>query len=86
MRQREEKSELWARRRGDQQLSVRQRCEFLQTASGDPVGANKKLLTETQEQGVHAHGVHAEEAMGNQVGSHYHRLRGRSYQKSQPEL
>lgn len=33
-----------------------------------------KLLTEAEEQRVHTHGVHTEEAMGDEVGSHYHRL------------
>lgn len=33
------------------------------------------VLTETQEQCVHTHGVHAEEAVSNQVGSKYHRLK-----------
>lgn len=33
-----------------------------------------KLLTEAEEQRVHAHGVHTEEAMGDEVGSHYQRL------------
>lgn len=32
------------------------------------------ILTEAEEQCVHTHGVHAEETMGNEVGSHYQRL------------
>lgn len=32
------------------------------------------LLTETKEQGVHTHAVDAEEAVGNEVGAHDHRL------------
>lgn len=32
------------------------------------------LLTEAEEQCVHTHGVHAEEAMGNEVRSNHHRL------------
>lgn len=35
---------------------------------------NAKLLTEAEEQCVHAHGVHTEEAVGDEVGSHYHCL------------
>lgn len=32
------------------------------------------VLTEAKEQGVHAHAVHAEEAVGDEVGAHDHRL------------
>lgn len=35
---------------------------------------NALLLTEAEEQCVHTHGVHAEEAMGDEVGSNYQRL------------
>lgn len=35
---------------------------------------NTKLLTEAEEECVHTHGVHAEETMGDEVGSHYHCL------------
>lgn len=32
------------------------------------------LLTETEEKGVHAHCVHTEESMGDEVGANYHSL------------
>lgn len=32
------------------------------------------VLTEAEEEGVHAHAVHAEEPVGNEVGAHDHRL------------
>lgn len=34
----------------------------------------QRLLTEAEEQRIHTHGVHAEEAVGDEVGSHDHRL------------
>jgi len=37
---------------------------------------NAKWLTEAEEQRVHAHAVHAEEAVGDEVGSHDQRLGG----------
>lgn len=36
--------------------------------------AGGALLTEAEEECVHTHSVHTEESMGNQVGSHHHRL------------
>lgn len=41
---------------------------------GDQRRTGAQLLTEAEEQRVHTHGVHAEEAMGDEVGSHDHRL------------
>lgn len=32
------------------------------------------ILTEAEEQCVHTHCIHAEETMGDEVGSHYQRL------------
>lgn len=37
--------------------------------------AGGALLTEAEEECVHTHGVHAEEAVGNKVGTNHHRLR-----------
>lgn len=36
-------------------------------------------LTEAEEEGVHAHAVDAEEAVGDQVGAHDHRLQERHH-------
>lgn len=41
---------------------------------GDQRRTGAKLLTEAEEERIHTHGVHAEEAMGDEVGSHDHRL------------
>lgn len=35
---------------------------------------NNELLTEAEEQCVHTHGIHAEEAMSDEVGTNYQRL------------
>lgn len=37
----------------------------------------RERLTEAQEQRVHAHAVDAEEAVGDEVGAHDHRLEGK---------
>lgn len=37
------------------------------------------ILTETEEERVHAHGVDAEEAVGDEVGAHHHRLQGKTH-------
>ena len=34
-----------------------------------------QTLTEAEEEGVHAHAVHAEEPVGDEVGAHDHRLK-----------
>lgn len=60
--------------RRNQHFSFRQLYECLKTARREEIWLNAKLLTEAEEQCVHTHGVHAEEAMGDEVGSHYHRL------------
>lgn len=39
-------------------------------------GSAAGLLTETEEEGVHTHGVHAEEPVGNEVGANRHGLTG----------
>lgn len=44
------------------------------TDGGDQRRKDAKVLTEAEEKRIHTHGVHAEEAMGDEVGSHYHRL------------
>lgn len=36
--------------------------------------AEEVLLTETEEQRVHTHGVNAEESMGDEVGANHHSL------------
>lgn len=36
------------------------------------------LLTETEEQSVHTHGVNTEEPMGDEVGANHHGLRTRT--------
>lgn len=42
-----------------------------QTQEMDPAS---QTLTEAEEEGVHAHAVHAEEPVGDEVGTHDHRL------------
>ena len=36
----------------------------------------RRPLTEAEEEGVHAHAIHAEEPVGDEVGAHDHRLKG----------
>lgn len=60
--------------RRNQYPSLRQLYECLKTGRREDIWLNAKLLTEAEEQCVHTHGVHAEEAMGDEVGSHYQRL------------
>lgn len=48
--------------------------EAVKTGRRKEIRLNAKLLTEAEEQCVHTHGVHAEESVGDEVGSHYHRL------------
>lgn len=36
------------------------------------------VLTEAEEECVHAHGVDAEEAVGDEIGAHHHRLQGKT--------
>lgn len=44
------------------------------TDGRDQRRTDAKLLTEAEEQRIHTHGIHAEEAMGDEIGPHYHRL------------
>lgn len=37
------------------------------------------VLTEAEEERVHAHGVDAEEAVGDEVGAHHHCLQGKTH-------
>lgn len=60
--------------RRNQHFSLRQLYECLETGGREEIWLNATTLTEAEEQCVHTHGVHAEEAMGDEVGSHYHRL------------
>lgn len=63
--------------RRNQHLSLRQLYECLKEErfAGDLAERYRmKVLTEAEEQCVHTHGVHAEESMGDEVGSHYHCL------------
>lgn len=39
------------------------------------------VLTEAEEERVHAHGVDAEEAVGDEVGAHHHRLQGKTHRQ-----
>ena len=49
-------------------------CWRKEAESKDLDEEHKDLLTEAEEERVHAHGVHAEEAVGDEVGSHYQSL------------
>ena len=40
----------------------------------DAKGAEEMLLTETEEQGVHTHGIHTEESMGDEIRANHHSL------------
>lgn len=48
----------------------------LKAGRPEEVRLNAKLLTEAEEQCVHAHGVHAEESVGNEVGANDYSLVG----------
>lgn len=73
MRQREERSET--RQQEVEKLSVKQFNPCLKKQQKNSV-LNAKLLTETEEECVHTHGEHAEETMGDEVGSHHQGLSG----------
>lgn len=48
--------------------------------------SDEAVLTETEEQSVHTHGVHAEEPMGDEVGADRHRLRRKKKNTFQTHL